>query len=116
VSAQYDAASECRCAARAARYFFRVSCGKIPELRLRRACGRHLAPDKLAAVRQLAATELASGIFLQQKNGSFKFSRSRVSADRPHQRDRARDLDDDGKLDLLCVGNNFAPGTLHGPL
>jgi hypothetical protein len=66
--------------------------------------------DHLAKVRQLAATELASGIFLQQANGSFKFSPLPQTAQiAPINAIVARDLDGDGKLDLLCVGNNFGP-------
>jgi hypothetical protein len=61
-------------------------------------------------VRQLAATELASGIFLQQADGTFKFSPLPQTAQiAPINAIVARDLDGDGKLDLLCVGNNFGP-------
>ncbi|MDB6113610.1 MAG: repeat protein, partial [Lacunisphaera sp.] len=66
--------------------------------------------DKLAAVHPLAATEFASGVFLQQKNGVFKFAPlPRTAQIAPINAIVARDLDGDGKLDLLCVGNNFAP-------
>jgi len=64
--------------------------------------------DKLAAVRKLTATELASGVFVQQKNGTFKFQPlPRYAQLAPINAIVARDLDGDGKLDLLCVGNNF---------
>ena len=66
--------------------------------------------DKLAAVRKLTATELASGVFLQQKDGTFKFALlPRVAQIAPINAIIARDLDGDGKLDLFCVGNNFGP-------
>ena len=66
--------------------------------------------DHLAKVRKLAATELASGVFLQQKNGTFKFQPLPQGAQiAPINAIVARDLDGDGKLDLFCVGNNFGP-------
>jgi enediyne biosynthesis protein E4 len=66
--------------------------------------------DKLAAVRKLEATELASGIFLQQANGTFTFQAlPRYAQIAPINAIVARDLDGDGLLDLFCVGNNFSP-------
>jgi len=66
--------------------------------------------DHLAKVRKLAATELASGVFLQQKDGTFKFQAlPQVAQISPINSIIARDLDGDGKLDLFCVGNNFGP-------
>jgi hypothetical protein len=66
--------------------------------------------DRLAAARKLTATELASGVFLQQKEGTFKFAPlPRTAQIAPINAIIARDLDGDGKLDLLCVGNNFGP-------
>lgn len=64
----------------------------------------------LAAVRQLAATELASGIFLQQPDGTFRFQPlPRLAQIAPINAIVARDFDGDGSLDLFCVGNNFGP-------
>jgi hypothetical protein len=66
--------------------------------------------DRLAAVRQLAATELASGIFLQQKDGTFRFQPlPRLAQIAPINSIVAGDLDGDGRLDLFCAGNNFGP-------
>jgi hypothetical protein len=66
--------------------------------------------DHLAKVRQLSATELASGVFLQQKDGTFQFAPlPRLAQLAPVNAIIARDLDGDGQLDLLCVGNNFGP-------
>jgi len=66
--------------------------------------------DHLAKVRKLAATELASGVFYQQANGTFKFSPlPRMAQLAPINAIVARDLDGDGKLDLYCVGNSFGP-------
>ncbi len=71
--------------------------------------------EHLAAVRKLAATELASGVFLQQKDGTFRFSPlPRLAQIAPINAIVARDLDGDGKLDLLCVGNNFGPEASTG--
>jgi hypothetical protein len=66
--------------------------------------------DHLAAARRLTATELESGIFLQQADGTFVFSPLPNSAQiAPINAILACDLDGDGKLDLLCAGNNFGP-------
>ena len=66
--------------------------------------------DHLAKVRKLAATELASGVFLQQKDGTFQFQPlPRFAQIAPINALIARDLDGDGKPDLFCVGNNFGP-------
>ena len=68
------------------------------------------APEKLAAATKLAATELASGVFLQQADGTFKFSAlPRAAQIAPINALLARDFDGDGKLDLFCAGNNFGP-------
>ena len=66
--------------------------------------------DHLAAVRKLTATEMESGVFLQQKDGTFKFAPlPRTAQIAPINAIVARDLDGDGKIDLLCVGNDFSP-------
>jgi hypothetical protein len=68
------------------------------------------APEKLSAAAKLTATELASGIFLQRKDGTFKFSPlPRAAQIAPINAILARDFDGDGKLDLFCAGNNFGP-------
>ena len=66
--------------------------------------------DKLAAVKSYAATELASGVFLQQKDGTFQFAPlPRAAQIAPISTIVARDFDGDGQLDLFCAGNNFGP-------
>ena len=66
--------------------------------------------DRLAAARRLEATELASGIFFQQADGTFAFRPlPRFAQIAPINAIVARDLDGDGKTDLYCVGNNFGP-------
>lgn len=67
------------------------------------------AADKLAGATKLTATELASGVFLQQKDGTFQFAAlPREAQVAPINAIVARDLNGDGKLDLLCVGNDFS--------
>ncbi len=67
-------------------------------------------PEHLARVRRLEASELASGIFRQSRDGTFRFEPlPRIAQLAPINAIVADDLDGDGKLDLLCVGNSFAP-------
>ena len=67
-------------------------------------------PEHLANVRRLAANELASGVFLQQRDGTFQFRPlPRAAQIAPINAIVATDLDGDGRLDLFCVGNNFGP-------
>ena len=66
--------------------------------------------EKVAVAQKLTATELASGVFLQQANGAFTFHPlPRYAQIAPINAIVARDFDDDGHLDLFCVGNNFSP-------
>ena len=66
--------------------------------------------ERLASARRLNATELASGVFLQQADGTFKFQPLPSLAQlAPIYTIVAQDLDGDGKLDLYCAGNNFGP-------
>ncbi|MEO6569178.1 MAG: VCBS repeat-containing protein, partial [Opitutaceae bacterium] len=67
-------------------------------------------PAKLTQARKLTATELASGVFLQQENGLFVFHPlPRQAQIAPINAIVARDFDGDGRIDLLAVGNNFGP-------
>jgi hypothetical protein len=71
--------------------------------------------DRLAQTRRLEATELASGVFLQQADGTFRFSPlPRAAQIAPINAIVARDLDGDGKTDLFCVGNDFGPEPTTG--
>jgi hypothetical protein len=71
--------------------------------------------DKLAATQRLAATELASGIFVQQADGSFRFSPlPRAAQLAPINAIVATDLTGDGAADVYCVGNNFGPEPTTG--
>jgi enediyne biosynthesis protein E4 len=64
----------------------------------------------LATATKLAATELRSGVFLSQPDGTFRFSplprRAQIA---PVHGLVAGDFDGDGRADLLLVGNSFAP-------
>jgi len=66
--------------------------------------------EHLAKAKRYEATELASGIYFQQADGTFEFkplpSMAQIS---PINGIVARDLDGDGITDLYCVGNNFGP-------
>ncbi len=71
--------------------------------------------ERLANVQKLAATELASGIFRQQSDGTFKFQAlPRRAQFAPINAIVAADLTGDGVLDLYCVGNNFGPEPTTG--
>jgi hypothetical protein len=71
--------------------------------------------DQLAKVRKLTATELASGIYLNQGDGTFVFQPlPRAAQIAPINTIIARDFDGDGKLDLFCAGNNFSPEASTG--
>ncbi len=66
--------------------------------------------DVLAGATKLAATELRSGVFLSQPDGTWKFTPlPRLAQLAPVQALYAGDLDGDGHADLLVVGNSFAP-------
>jgi len=71
--------------------------------------------ERLANVQKLAATELASGVFRQQSDGTFKFQQlPRRAQFAPINAIVAADLTGDGVLDLYCVGNNFGPEPTTG--
>lgn len=66
--------------------------------------------DKLARVQRFEANELASGVFVQQADHTFTFQPlPRFAQIAPINALVATDLDGDGHLDLVCVGNNFGP-------
>jgi hypothetical protein len=66
--------------------------------------------EYLAKAKRYAATELASGVYVQKANQTFEFkplpSMAQIS---PINGIVVRDLDGDGIPDVYCVGNNFGP-------
>lgn len=64
----------------------------------------------LKAARRFVATELRSGVFLSQADGTYRFRPlPRLAQVAPFQGMAAGDLDGDGRADLFAVENSFAP-------
>jgi hypothetical protein len=64
----------------------------------------------LAAATKFAATELRSGIFLSQRDGTYRFTPlPRLAQIAPVHGIVAGDFDGDGRTDLMLVGNSYAP-------
>jgi hypothetical protein len=73
------------------------------------------SPERLRDAARLTATELASGIFLQQTDGTFKFSPlPRAAQLAPINGFVVADLEGDGMPDIYCVGNFFGPEPMTG--
>jgi hypothetical protein len=69
-----------------------------------------LGADRLAAARRFAATELRSGVFLSQPDGTYRFEPlPRIAQIAPLRGIAAGDFDGDGNADLFAVQNSFAP-------
>ena len=69
-----------------------------------------LPPDRLAAARRFAATELRSGVFLSQPDGTHRFEPlPRLAQISPIFGLAAGDFDGDGRADVYAVQNSFAP-------
>ena len=67
-------------------------------------------PEFLDRAQRLEANELASGIFIQQADGSFRFERLPPQAQlAPVRAIVVRDFNQDGESDLALVGNFFGP-------
>lgn len=74
-----------------------------------------LGADRLAAAERWAATELRSGVFLSQPDGTFRFSPLPTLAQvAPLQGMVAGDFDGDGIADLVAVQNSYAPAPSVG--
>jgi hypothetical protein len=87
----------------------------------RATLGEILGNDKLAAAQRFAATELRSGVFLSQPDGTFRFEPlPRIAQIAPLQGLAAGDFDGDGHADVYAVQNSYAPiasvGRLDGGL
>lgn len=69
-----------------------------------------LGEDSLAAAERFAATELASGVFLSQPDGTFRFGRlPRAAQISPLFGMVTGDFDGDGFADIFAVQNSYAP-------
>jgi hypothetical protein len=76
----------------------------------RATLGEILGEDRLAAAQRLAATELRSGVFLSQPDGTYRFEPlPRIAQIAPIQGVVAGDFDGDGKADIFAVQNSYAP-------
>ena len=74
-----------------------------------------LGADKLAAARRFAVTELRSGVFLSQPDGTYRFEAlPRLAQIAPFQGVVAGDFDGDGHADIYAVQNSYAPVPLSG--
>jgi hypothetical protein len=76
----------------------------------RATLGEILGEDKLAAAQRFAATELRSGVFLSQSDGSYRFEPlPRLAQIAPLQGIVTGDFDGDGHADIYAVQNSYAP-------
>jgi len=76
----------------------------------RSTLGEILGEEKLAAARRFAATELQSGVFLSQADGTYRFEPlPRLAQIAPLQGLVAGDFDGDGHADVYAVQNSYAP-------
>jgi len=72
--------------------------------------GQIFGEEKLAAARRFAATELRSGVFLSQPDGTYRFAAlPRLAQIAPFQGVVAGDFDGDGHADIYAVQNSYAP-------
>ncbi len=71
--------------------------------------------DKIARAQRFAATELRSGVFLSQPDGTYRFDPlPRIAQIAPLQGIVAGDFDGDGHADIYAVQNSFAPAAVVG--
>jgi len=87
----------------------------------RATVGEILGEGKLAAASRFAATELRSGVFLSQPDGTYRFEPlPRIAQISPLQGIVAGDFEGDGHADIYAVQNSYAPirsvGRLDGGL
>ena len=76
----------------------------------RSTLGEILGEDKLAAAQRFAATELRSGVFLSQSDGTYRFEPlPRLAQIAPLQGIVTGDFDGDGLADIYAVQNSYAP-------
>jgi hypothetical protein len=71
--------------------------------------------DRLARAKRFAATNLNSGVFLSQPDGTYRFEPlPRIAQIAPFQGLIAGDFDGDGLADIYAVQNSFAPSHVVG--
>jgi hypothetical protein len=71
--------------------------------------------DKLAAAQCFTATQLQSGVFLSQPDGTYRFSPlPRLAQIAPIQGLVAGDFDGDARADIYAVQNSYAPTPVVG--
>jgi hypothetical protein len=76
----------------------------------RATLGEILGEDRLAAAQRFAATELRSGVFLSQPDGTHRFEPlPRIAQVSPIQGLAAGDFDGDGRADIYAVQNSYSP-------
>ena len=76
----------------------------------RATLGEIVGEEKLARARRFAATELRSGVFLSQPDGTYRFEPlPRVAQISVFQGLAAGDFDGDGRADIFAVQNSYAP-------
>ncbi len=76
----------------------------------RATLGEILGADRLAAARKFAATELRSGVFMSQPDGTYRFEPlPRIAQIAPIQGMVAGDFGGDGHPGLYAVQNSYAP-------
>jgi hypothetical protein len=77
--------------------------------------GEILGDDRIASAQRFAATELRSGVFLSQPDGTYRFEPLPLIAQiSPLQGLVAGDFDGDGNADIYAVQNSYAPIPLVG--
>jgi enediyne biosynthesis protein E4 len=81
----------------------------------RATLGEILGDDRLASAKRFAATELRSGVFLSQPDGTYRFEPlPRIAQVSPLQGVVAGDFDGDGNADIYAVQNSYAPPPVVG--
>jgi hypothetical protein len=76
----------------------------------RATLGEILGEDRLARARRFAATELRSGVFLSQPDGTYRFEPlPRIAQISPLQGIVAGDFLGEGHADIYAVQNSYAP-------